>query len=164
MNQSYEDQQIASLREIDEIINLKNNELDRVEEELSSLENQLEIKNHQLSVMEEILNNAEEKYYLFDELITKYEEEAKSCPKSPQNKAEVLEDVKSFYRQFEEHEKKIKKLIDDPKDLKDLIIIVSDITARYQILHQKAIDLGIPVDRIPDETLDWAEEEEMLNA
>ncbi|KAH0791499.1 hypothetical protein GPJ56_004585 [Histomonas meleagridis] len=163
MLQTREDQQIASLKEIDEMINQKNVELDKAEGELDYLENQLEIKNHQLSIIEDILNNAEEKYALFDTLITKYEEEAKSFPKPPQNKAEVLEEVKSFYRQFEMHEKNIQDLIDDPKDLKDLIKIASDITARYEILRQKALEIGISEDLIPDRKDDWFEEEENLD-
>lgn len=158
-----EDEQIAKLQEIDEMINAKNAELNRADEELTELEEQLEIKNQQLSTLSEILNSAEEKYTLFDELITKYEDEAKYIDGPQQSKAELLEEVKSFYREFDEHEKKIQNLINDPQDLKDLIIIASDISAKYQILEQKAKSMGVNVCEIHDD-IEFDEEEEMLNA
>ena len=158
-----EDEQISKLKEIDDMIANKNTELDRADDELTALENQLEIKNQQLSTLSEILDNAEEKYQLFDELISKYEEEARFVEGPQQSKAELLEEVKSFYREFDEHESKIQNLISDPQDLKDLIIIASDVSAKYQVLEQKARSMGINVEGIHEEVM-YEEEEDMLNA
>jgi chromosome segregation ATPase len=118
------------------------NELTQTEQEIASLEKDLAQKRSVLSALHLQLDLREDRQRRFRRLI-EILESASGCPEVADRKGELLHMAQSLYSALADHEQEIANRQNNPKTLRDLLLLLADFDSRFQRVRIAAFRRGV---------------------